>query len=87
MIDKRWFEYIPIMLIGLFLVEREVEKHAVKISFQIAITIICSVIFFTVLLQLENRYLAIIASGLMWIFLTYVKHCFFNESKYIQFQN
>jgi hypothetical protein len=73
-----YVEYIPIAFIGLLFIELEfLHKKALLISCQLVITIICSFLFFFLVLRMQlHRYLAFMIVTLCWILMIYIKRNF-----------
>ena len=76
--NKHLIDYLPLMLITLlFITETELEKRAVHISCQLAITIITLTVFFVIVINIQNsRTSAFIVALTIWITLIYAKQCF-----------
>lgn len=68
-------EFLPIMLFSLlFIVDSNIEKHIVKYSLQIGITIISITLFFLLLLKTNSKTLAFIFAAVVWIGLAFLKY-------------
>ena len=74
----RFGEYIPAILIGvLFVAEEQLRVHALHISCQLAIAIICAVLFFTILFYCRVRkYTAFAITLVLWVTLVYLKNTY-----------
>lgn len=72
---KHVLEYIPVVLVTLLLVaEVELEKHAVNLSCQLAITIfVLGIFFFFVSTLKSHRIIAFVICIVTWIALVYCK--------------
>lgn len=75
---KNYTEYLPILLITLlFITDSEVDKHALSMSCQMVITIICAVIFFLIVIKMrKSKLLAFITAGITWVILVYIKRVY-----------
>jgi uncharacterized membrane protein YecN with MAPEG domain len=74
----RMGEYIPVILVGLlFVAEEQLRVHALHISCQLAITIVCAVLFFTVLFYCgTHKYTAFAITLFLWVILVYLKNTY-----------
>lgn len=72
---KDYTEYLPIVLLGLiFITENELEKHALRTSCQISITIVTIIVYFTIAINFPKaRIVALITAIALWVLLIYVK--------------
>lgn len=78
--SKNFLEYLPIFLIALLLItEQELEKHAVKISCQVASMTITACIFFIIVLRFKGqRAIAFIICIIVWAILVCLKERILN---------
>lgn len=75
---KKILDYLPLMLLTLlFITEAELEKHAVHLSCQMVITIVCMVVFFIIAINIKNsRVLAFTIALFFWVVLIYAKNVY-----------
>lgn len=78
---RTYTEYLPIVLLGLlFIADTEIEKHAVKMSCQLTITIFTLLIFFIVAIKFPKaKIIAFITAFVLWVMLIYVKRQYLPE--------
>lgn len=75
---RNYTEYIPIMLLGiLFIAEEEIERHAINISYQMAISAATAVVFFVLFMRFKlGKRTCFLLATLMWLMLIYVKRVY-----------
>lgn len=74
-LNSKYTEYIPIVLLSLmFVADEQLEHKALSMSCQTCIMVICSIIFFMLLLKFSySKYTAFIITGVLWVLLIYIK--------------
>jgi len=79
---KDYLEYVPVCLFGLLLIsEYELEKHASKVSCQIAIMILVMGLFFLIVLKFRGgKIMGFSVCLAVWIALVYAKRKFFLQT-------
>ena len=72
---RKYTENLPIFLIALlFIAQSELERHAVRTTFNMATALACNVIFYVIFFKYPNsRYLAFMTALFVWFIMVYVK--------------
>lgn len=74
---KKLLDYLPFILIPLiFIADEEMEKHALRTTFQLGIVVLTLIIFFIIFFRFKSRSLAFIVAVLLWGFLQFQKNKF-----------
>lgn len=74
---KKLLDYLPFILVPLlFIADEEMEHHAFKTSFQFAIVVVTSIIFFLIFFKFRSRAIAFLCALILWIVLQFIKNKF-----------
>lgn len=74
---KKFLDYLPFILIPLiFITDEEMEKHALRTSFQLGIVVLTLIIFFLIFFRFRSKAVAFLVAVGLWGFLQFQKNKF-----------
>jgi hypothetical protein len=70
-----YIEYIPVILLAmLFVADSDLDNHAIRLSWQLLITVTMVILFFVLIWQgICTKTVAILVVSIIWIILVYMK--------------